>query len=84
MIALDEHSEQWSVEPGDPAYRAARLLLSLGFAHVVLPLSIILTGKHGLSWPSAVALGAQPDEKFLHYARLLEQAQALESDGRFC
>ena len=83
MQVLDEHGERWEVKNGDPAWKAVKYLMKIGFVNIVLPLSILTIGNRirDLPWPTMEELRKRMvggnTENFLHYANLYDQAEAL-------
>ncbi len=87
MKVYDEHHEAWEVTKGDPGWRAATYLKSIGFIDIILPLAILVYGtrRDDLLWPTVERLRSIVDDtKFLFYSSLFEQADALDSSGEFC
>lgn len=88
MLIYDEHREYWEVESGDPGYKAATYLSKIGFRNIILPLSVLMFGYRysTFPWPTAQMLtqiSIGPVDKFLHYAALYDQAEALAESGLF-
>lgn len=87
MRVHDEHHEVWEVDRGDPAWPAATYLKNIGFIDIILPLSVLVYGsRHDwMNWPTVEKLRSIADDaKFLFYSSLYDQADALDSSGKFC